>query len=160
MYLSNTNESIELVLEDPVITNQIQWMSIYNDVTSNNTIITPSFTDQGLSNNTTPVTIVFPPTGVTKREVIHLFIFNNDTADKRIIIRKKIDSNTYTLYRKSLPVNTTLEWSEEFDWKTNIINSGGGVSDGNKGDITVSSSGATWLLNASAMRKIMAINAA
>jgi hypothetical protein len=36
---------------------------------------------------------------------------------------------------------------------------GGGVSDGNKGDITVSSSGSVWKLNASAMRKIMAINA-
>jgi hypothetical protein len=36
---------------------------------------------------------------------------------------------------------------------------GGGVSDGNKGDITVSGSGSVWKLNASAMRKIMAINA-
>ncbi len=36
----------------------------------------------------------------------------------------------------------------------------GGVTDGNKGDITVSGSGTTWELNASAMRKIMAINAA
>lgn len=36
---------------------------------------------------------------------------------------------------------------------------GGGVSDGNKGDITVSGSGSVWKLNAAAMRKIMAINA-
>lgn len=36
----------------------------------------------------------------------------------------------------------------------------GGVSDGDKGDITVSGSGTTWQLNESAMRKIMAINAA
>jgi hypothetical protein len=36
---------------------------------------------------------------------------------------------------------------------------GGGVSDGNKGDITVSGSGSVWKLNKNAMRIIMAINA-
>jgi hypothetical protein len=35
---------------------------------------------------------------------------------------------------------------------------GGGVSDGNKGDITVSGTGSVWKLNKNAMRIIMAIN--
>lgn len=37
---------------------------------------------------------------------------------------------------------------------------GGGVSDGNKGDITVSSSGTVWEFNASSNSKIMALIAA
>jgi Tfp pilus assembly protein FimT len=119
MYLSNTNEPMELVLKDPVTTNQIQWMSIYNNITSNNTIITPSFTNQGLSNNTTPVTIVFPPTGVTKKEVIHLFIFNNDTVAQTVIIRKKVGANTYILYKNSVLINNTLEWSKNTGWQIN-----------------------------------------
>ena len=42
----------------------------------------------------------------------------------------------------------------------NYAGGGGGVSDGNKGDITVSSSGTVWEFNASSNSKIMALIAA
>jgi hypothetical protein len=86
-------------------------------------------------------------------------IFVNCHHVKRV--EESASGTVLTMYRSDVIVV-----SDSYEDTLNAIRTattpsgGGGISDGDKGDITVSGSGTTWELNADAMRKIMAIKAA
>ena len=115
MYLSSTDK-LEIVLGSSVTTNQMEWVVSYQDITSAGMTL-PQSSNQGLTNNTTTVDMVTAPAASTNRQVVHISVFNDDTASETVIVKKDVSGTEYILIEILLQANDTLEWSRETGWK-------------------------------------------
>lgn len=118
MYLSNTNEKIEIVLAGNITTNQLEWTVSYQDITSAGMTL-PQSSAQGLTNNTTSVDMVAAPAAATNRQVVYISVYNDDTVDAIVKIKKDVAGIEYIYINQILKTGETLEWSREIGW--NII---------------------------------------
>jgi len=118
MYLSNSNQSLEVVLSGTVTTNQLVWSTSYQDITSAGMTL-PQASDQNLTNNTTDVTIVPAPAVSTNRQVVLINVYNNDTVAATVTIQKDVAGTNYILVKALLQVGDTLMWSREAGWTIN-----------------------------------------
>lgn len=137
MYLSNTNEKIEIVLAGTVTTNQLEWTVSYQDITSSGMTL-PQSSAQGLTNNTTSVDMVSAPAAATNRQVVYISVYNDDTVDAIVKIKKDVGGTEYIYVNQGLRAGETLEWSREIGWQIN----GSATSPTHK--FTVFSSNGTW----------------
>ena len=80
MYLSATNQKIQVVLSGAVTANQLLCIASYQDITSTGMTI-PQASNQSLTNDTTAVDLIASPSASTNRQVVHITIYNADTAD-------------------------------------------------------------------------------
>jgi len=113
MILASTSELIRLRLDATVATNQLAWVSSFNDITT--TTFVPGDAD-GATNNTTNVTIVGSPAASTQRQVTTLNIYNADTLIRAVTVEKFDGTNARILARASLAPGDTLYWSREAGW--------------------------------------------
>lgn len=118
MYLSNTNEKIEIVLAGTVTTNQLEWTASYQDITSAGMTL-PQSSSQGLTNSTTAVDMVAAPAASTNRQVVYISVYNDDTVDATVKIRKDVGGTEYIYVNQALRAGETLEWSREIGWTIN-----------------------------------------
>lgn len=116
MYLSNTTEKIEIVLAGAVATNQLEWTASYQDITSAGMTL-PQSSSQGLTNNGTAVDMVAAPAASTNRQVVHITVYNDDTAAATVKIRKDISGTEYVYVNQTLQPGDTLQWSREDGWR-------------------------------------------
>lgn len=114
MILADTNDLIEIVSDATATTNELQWSSYYADHTT--TTLTPAASN-GLTNGTTPVTLVGSPAASTQRQVKFVSIFNNDTVVHLITVRFDDGTNERILCRILLQVGETLQWTQEYGWR-------------------------------------------
>lgn len=119
--LDATNETLELVLQSAVSTNELQYTVNYVDVTT--TTYTPGNTD-GLSTGTTTVTIASAPSASTQRQIKLITVYNNDTASARVIIKKDTAGTEKILCKILLNVGDSLIYSDGKGF--NIITTDGG----------------------------------
>lgn len=117
MYLSATNESLEIVLSGGITTNQLEWIASFQDVTSIGVSLTQS-SSQGVTNNTTTVTMVdsFSP-DTRKREIIQIVVYNKDTVDAVVTISKNVGGTKYIILKQTLTPAKTLSWVKSSGWQ-------------------------------------------
>lgn len=113
MILNSTSDLIRLRLDATVATNELPWVTAYNDHTT--TTFVPGDSD-GASNGTTNVTIVGSPSASTQRQVTSINVYNADTVARGVIIEKYDGSNGRILCNCVLAVGDTLYWSREAGW--------------------------------------------
>lgn len=116
MYLSNTTEKIEIVLGGAITTNQLEWTASYQDITSAGMVL-PQSSSQGLTNNGTAVDMVAAPAASTNRQVVHITVYNDDTAAATVKIRKDVSGTKYIYVNQTLQAGDTLQWSREDGWR-------------------------------------------
>jgi hypothetical protein len=147
IYLTSHTQSIEVILAGSVTTNQLMWYTSERDldISCGPTCI-PCITeiaDDGVTNNTTPVTIVFPPNTNTPintytKEISYLSVYNNDTVTQTATIRIN-DGGVYRILQSvQLASGSVLIYNHESGWNTITI---GGSTPSGGGTVTNFSAG-------------------
>ena len=123
MYLSATTHKIQAVMSGAAATTNPQYVVSYQDITSTGMTI-PQSSSQGSLNGTTPVDIVAAPSASTNRQVVHISIYNADTATVTVTVTKDVSGTDYTVVKYTIPVGGTLEWTRETGWQVLSANTG------------------------------------
>lgn len=115
MYLSATNQKIEVVLGGAVTTTQVTCIASYQDITSAGMTL-PQLSNQTLTNDTTAVDLVGSPSASTTRQVVYMSIYNSDTATATVTVQKDVGGTNYVIISQVLTAGSLLEWSRESGW--------------------------------------------
>jgi hypothetical protein len=115
MYLSATNEKIQVVLSGTITTNQLQCVASWQDITSLGMTL-PQSSSQAVTNNATAIDLVAVPGASTTRQVTHINIYNSDTVAATVTVQKDVAGTDYVLTKSLLQVGDTLQWSREYGW--------------------------------------------
>lgn len=127
MYLSATNEILEIALSGAVNTNELTWFASYQDITSAGATL-PMLSAGGLTSGATPVTMVVAPASSTTRQLATLIIFNNDVAAAEVTITRDVGGTNYPMYQQTLQPKDTLSWSKDLGWQISQGAGGEGVT--------------------------------
>ena len=114
MYLNSTDK-LEIVLGGTVVANQAEFNTSYQDITSAGMTL-PQLRSQGVTNNAVTVDLVTAPAASTARQVIHINVYNKDTASITVTIKKDVSGTEYILVNQTLQAGDTLQWSREAGW--------------------------------------------
>src|SRR6266581_1368023 len=118
--LDTTTRSLEFKLSGTVTTNQLPFVSFYTDHTSS--AYTP-VSQNGVSNNTTAVTIVTAPGASTQRAVKYINIRNRDTVSSTVTLQYNDNGTIRELFVVVLSVDDTLTYTDVNGWE--VINTSG-----------------------------------
>jgi hypothetical protein len=136
MWQTTTSDTLEIILGGAVTTNQLPWTVAYGQVYNDNSTSAPLEAD-GLTNNTTAVTLVPAPSTNLVNELKHLNVPNVDTAAATVTIRFNNGSSTRNLITVTLQVGDQLCYTSSQGWyvldsngNMKVTSSGGGGSSG------------------------------
>ena len=118
--LTNTTDSVQVVLSQNIAANQMQCYSAFKDTTTS--AITPG-SIVAVTNNTTAVDVVQAPAASTQRIVDMISIHNVDTANNDVTVRFNDNSTTYVLCKVRLNAGDKLEYHDGKGFK--VINGSG-----------------------------------
>lgn len=116
MYLSATNEKLQIVLSGAVNTNQLNYVTSFQDITSSGMSL-PQSSSQGNTNNTTDVDMVAAPAASTTRQVAAVSIFNADVATAEVTVKKDVGGTEYILVKQTLSPGDTLVYTWSGGWQ-------------------------------------------
>jgi|ERR1700676_594078 len=115
MYLDTVNKSLEIILAGAITTNQLPWVIDYGEVANDNSTSAPKNGD-GATNSTTAVTLVAAPGSNLIREVLHLTVFNADTAAATVTVRTNDNGTTRIHIKAVLQVGESLCYESPYGW--------------------------------------------
>lgn len=107
--LTETTDSIQIVLDASVAANQVQCVTAWRDITT--TAYTPGRT-VAQSNNTTDATIVAAPASSTQRVIDFINIYNADTAAATVTLKLDANGTEYILWKGVLQPGDTLQYGD------------------------------------------------
>lgn len=116
MYLSNTNQHLRAKLSGTVATNQPEYTSSWQDITSAGMTL-PMSSNAGQLNNTTGVDLVDAPSASTTRQIVHYTIYNNDTSAVTVEVYKHQAGTDRTVAMVVLQSGDTLQWSRDLGFQ-------------------------------------------
>lgn len=150
MILLNYTDSLQVLLAGAVTTNQCALYASYADMLADASTFAPG-SSNGLTNSTTAVSWLSSPAAGYVRQAKYLSLYNADTAAVVATVRINDGVDTRIIGNVTLETGERLEYSVDGGF-TKIAASGATVSsavvsDGDKGDITVSGGGGTWTID-------------
>ncbi len=120
--LSDTNDSLEVLLSSVVATNQSPIYAAYADHTASS--FTPGQNNTA-TNSTTAVTAVSAPAASTQRQVKYLSVYNADTAAITVTVRLNDNATTRIIGKWTLQIGETLEFVDGYGFK--VLNTNGAI---------------------------------
>lgn len=125
LILSNTTDSIQIVLGGAVSSSQLQFTASYRDIS-----YTPSdaFTPDrnvGVTNNTTDANIVAAPSANTYRLIDFISVYNSDAADAIVTIKYDANGTEYILWKGTILATQSLQYTDANGW---TLSDAGGVA--------------------------------
>lgn len=125
MYLSGINEILQIVCDVTAVTTEPTYAFSWNDITATGMTL-PQSTSTGSMTGATDVNAVLAPAASTNRQIIQGTIYNADTTDKLITVKKDVSGTDYTIVQILLAPGMTLHYSREHNWsvsgqKINLI---------------------------------------
>jgi hypothetical protein len=111
--LDATTKSLQFKLGGTITTNQLPFAASYVDTTGTTT--TPNEQD-GVSNNTTAVTVVSAPASSTQRLIKNITIQNADTAAATVTIIYNNNSTLRNVFVATLAVGDQLIYEDGSGW--------------------------------------------
>lgn len=142
--LSETTDSLEVVLGGAVTTNQLQCFTSWRDRTSTTFTAGRTVTN---TNNTTTVTLVASPAASTQRVIDYISIYNNDTVNATVTVKMDANGTEYILFKTVLAATEKLEYQEGSGFV--VFASSGAVKQSVNQGANASSSGITAVVLAS-----------
>ncbi len=109
LILSNTTDTLELVLAGAVAANQPSFICSYRDITATDYVPGRVL---GLLNGATAVVGATAPAASTQRVIDHLTVFNRDTANVTLTVRYDANGTEYPLTVVTLAPSERLEYQE------------------------------------------------
>jgi hypothetical protein len=114
MLLDATTDSLEIILDKAVTTNQLSFSVYFNEYTS--TTVTPT-ENTGITNNTTAVNLISSPSASTQRQLRWCCVNNVDTKDIGVKIRFNDNGSYRNVMYVFLRVGESIQYSEEMGWR-------------------------------------------
>ena len=138
LVLDSTSRTLRAKMADAPSSVQCSVTVTYADTTAS-TFVEGMYPIQ--LNGTSFVTILPAPASGTRRVVKSVMFFNDDTMTHTITLYLTDNITDYPITKITLPAGAS--WASDDQTGVNV---GGAVTDGSKGDINVSSGGATWTI--------------
>jgi hypothetical protein len=113
MVLNSTLEYINIQLSGTVYTNELQFYSSYNVITS--TSITPT-KNHGTTDNVNPVNLVPAPNASEQHQLRHCSIFNTDTRHQTVTVTYSGGSGVAVIYSVALDPDEQIQYTPENGW--------------------------------------------
>lgn len=109
LVLTETTDTVQVVLAGSITTNQLRCMSSWRDITT--TVYTPGRTVTN-TNNTTDVNVVGSPGASTQRVVDLIHIYNADTASATVTVKFDANGTEYILWKGALAAGEALTYTD------------------------------------------------
>ena len=139
--LSETTDSLQVVLGGSVTTNQLQCMTSWRDRTSTTFVAGRTVTN---TNNTTDVDLAPAPAASTQRIIDFISIYNKDTVNAVVTIKFDANGTEYILFKTTLAADEKLEYQEGQGFK--VIATSGAVKQSINQGANASTSGLTAVI--------------
>jgi hypothetical protein len=111
--LSETTDTLQIVLGGNVTTNQLECYTSWRDRTSTTFVAGRTVIN---TNNTTDVTIAGAPAGSTQRVIDYISVYNDDTVNATVTIKLDANGTEYILYKGVLTNGATLTYVDGQGW--------------------------------------------
>lgn len=110
--LDSTLKSLEIVLSGAVTTNQLDYVLSYVDLLIADQSVSAVGSNDGTTNNTTPVTVLAAPSAGHSRQVKFLSIPNKDTVAATVTIQYNDNGTERRIIKVLLDVGDNLIYTD------------------------------------------------
>lgn len=131
IYLDTHSKSIEVLLGGAITDNQLHWTASYtlfNTACGLNCVhCETDFEEQGLTDDTTPVTMVFSPNTSTPSNtytigIEFLSVYNADSVTQTVTIRINDGISPRIIVSVAITAGSTLIYNEDSGWNVSTVN--------------------------------------
>src|SRR5262249_40486389 len=116
MFLDATTKQVEVTLAAAPATRELPWTADFGEVKADNTT-SAAKSNSGLTTGTTAAVMVAPPASGFVRELLHLTVYNADTAAATVTVRVSVSGTYYAGPTVTLQPGETLTYDLSAGWQ-------------------------------------------